>query len=76
MQGYTASGHWQHSGGATNTICLPETPSWSNYSGGEDGDRNLVYGTEYGSSDASFSSIAGIYSRRIIFHICCYTVSD
>ncbi|XP_045169402.2 uncharacterized protein LOC123532111 [Mercenaria mercenaria] len=58
-KGYAAGGHWQHQGGATNTICLPDIPTWGNYSDKEDGDRNLIYGTEYASTDASFLATTG-----------------
>jgi len=44
--GLVAGGHYQHSGGGSNTLCLSKNPTWLNYDDGSQ-NGNLLYGTEY-----------------------------
>lgn len=47
LPGYTAGKGHSHKGSGTDTLCLPETPSWFNYTDGNDKfPRGCIYGAE------------------------------
>ncbi|XP_052813876.1 short-chain collagen C4-like [Mya arenaria] len=57
--GFAAGGHYQHPGGSTDTLCLPEVPVFSDHVTGNDEDRNLMYSVKYGSSSSAFQKMMG-----------------
>ena len=46
-RGYAGGSYYSHTGGAANLICLPEEPTWSNYSDKVSTYGAFVYGAEY-----------------------------
>jgi len=46
ISGYIGGGHWTHSGGGSNYVCLPENPKYLNYKPGHQG-MSYMYGAEY-----------------------------
>ena len=46
-RGYAGGSYYSHTGGAANLICLPEEPTWSNYSDKESIYGAFVHGAEY-----------------------------
>ena len=49
-----AGSHYSDNGGGSDTICLPASPTWSNYTDGLDGYKARVYGTEFDYEDGLF----------------------
>ncbi|KAK3108966.1 hypothetical protein FSP39_019878, partial [Pinctada imbricata] len=45
--GYTGGSHYQHTGAASDYICLPPDPEWGLNTNSTDIPRALVYGAEY-----------------------------
>jgi len=45
-----AGSHYSHQGGAANYICLPNNPSYLQYTSGHQLDRDYIYGSEYETS--------------------------
>ncbi|KAL4236735.1 hypothetical protein ACF0H5_005119 [Mactra antiquata] len=58
--GFTAGKKHNEKGGGSDTICLPEDPSWSNFTTGTDGGRGYVYGTEIDIREPS-----GVFESRV-----------
>ncbi|KAL4236737.1 hypothetical protein ACF0H5_005121 [Mactra antiquata] len=58
---FTAGKKYNDKGGGSDTICLPEDPSWSNFTTCTDGGRGYVYGTEIDISEPS-----GVFENRVI----------
>ena len=54
--GKTGGSRWHDLGGASNYICLPENPDYSDYQPGVQG-LNHVYGTEYQTAGSPLSSV-------------------
>ena len=46
MPGYAAGRHFDHGGGGSNQLCLPEEPQWKNHVSGN-GPAGWLYGIEY-----------------------------
>ncbi|KAL4236734.1 hypothetical protein ACF0H5_005118 [Mactra antiquata] len=59
-KGFTAGKKYSDKAGGSDTICLPEDPSWSNFTTGTDGGRGYVYGTEIDISEPS-----GVFENRV-----------
>ncbi|XP_052776585.1 short-chain collagen C4-like isoform X2 [Mya arenaria] len=54
-RGYAAGKHYTHKGSGSDTVCLPEDPTWSNYTDSVgDGYKAYIYGTEF---DDSYTQI-------------------
>ena len=46
-RGFAGGSHYTHTGGTANYICLPEDPTWGNYSRRESKFSAYVFGAEY-----------------------------
>lgn len=46
-EGRAAGSHKSHQGGGANYICLPNNPSYLQYTSGHQSDREYLYGAEY-----------------------------
>ncbi|KAL4229846.1 hypothetical protein ACF0H5_010238 [Mactra antiquata] len=58
-KGFTAGKKWSDKGSGSDTICLPEDPSWLNYST-SNSPRGIVYGTEININEPS-----GVFEKRV-----------
>ena len=45
-KGYTAGGAFKDSGGGSGMLCLPDHPTWGNYTDGLNGYKGYIYGVE------------------------------
>jgi hypothetical protein len=54
--GFAAGGNYQH-GGGVNALCLTDTPTWDNFSDGNQ-NGNLIYGTEYEATGYGLASVS------------------
>ena len=55
--GKAAGSWWSHKGGGANRICLPNDPSYLQYTSGTQTYRDYLYGSEYGTSDGPLSAV-------------------
>ncbi|KAL4236736.1 hypothetical protein ACF0H5_005120 [Mactra antiquata] len=60
IEGFTAGKKYGENGGGSDTICLPEDPSWSNFTTGTNGGRGYVYGTEIDIGEPS-----GVFETKV-----------
>ena len=55
--GRAAGSWWNYKGGAANYLCLPNDPSFLQYTSGSQTLRNYVYGAEYETRDGPLSAL-------------------
>ncbi|XP_062599823.1 short-chain collagen C4-like [Saccostrea cucullata] len=64
-----AGGSWyDHSGAASDPLCLPRDPEWGIYRDGTDGEKGYVYGAEYQTFDVSHS--ASLHDHDVPCAVC------
>ena len=54
--GRAAGSWWNHKGGGANRLCLPNYPSYLQYTSGSQIERDYLYGSEYQTSDGPLSA--------------------
>ena len=54
--GRAAGNRYNHKGGGANHLCLPNDPSFLQYTPGHQAERDYVYGSEYETSDGPLSA--------------------
>ena len=54
--GRAAGSWWKHKGGGANYLCLPNDPSYLQYTSGHQTERGYIYGTEYETRDGPLSA--------------------
>ena len=54
--GRAVGSHYSHKGGATNYLCLPNNPSFLQYTSGYQSEHDYIYGTEYETSNGPLSA--------------------
>ena len=66
--------HYTHKGGASDYLCLPESPDYLDYKAGVQG-ASPIYGAEYqtGYSDYIGGPLASVYDHNVPCAVCCTT---
>ena len=71
--GRTTGAHFQQSGSGSNYLCLTDEPQFLDVTAGDQGQRSLLYGTEYQAEDTPPAHAFSAIHQHNVPCAACYT---